>query len=130
MRNRAWLAAATLIAVLLGTAVIAAADASPSVPIGSPTAAGQPSTRAHLGAVEGLEAWVNVRVIQELVHHTTGVIAAVVLFWAASFVMQRLMHDGPIKRCVLLLDELVLLCLFVYFAYELFVYLLAEVHLG
>jgi hypothetical protein len=33
------------------------------------------------------------------------------------------MYDGSFKRCVLLVDEFALLCLFVYFAYELFLYL-------
>jgi hypothetical protein len=73
--------------------------------------------------IEGLEAWIDVRVIQKLAHHTSGVIAAVVLFSLVGFVVQRLMHDTWVKRCVLLIDELVLLGLFVYFAYQLFIFL-------
>jgi hypothetical protein len=51
------------------------------------------------------------------------VVAAVVLFWFVGFIVQHLLHDSLIKRCVLLVDEFVLLCLFVYFAYELIVFL-------
>jgi hypothetical protein len=47
----------------------------------------------------------------------------VALFWLVGFVTQRLMPDGTMRRCVLLVDEFVLLCLFIYFAYELFTYL-------
>ena len=71
----------------------------------------------------GIEAWINIRIIQRLVHHTTGVIAAVLLFALVGFVVQRLLHDSILKRAVLIFDELVLLCLLVYFAYELFIYL-------
>ncbi len=71
----------------------------------------------------GLGDWINVKAIQALTHHTSAVVAAVVLFWLVGFVTQRLMHDGTMRRCVLLVDEFVLLCLFIYFAYELFTYL-------
>ena len=82
-----------------------------------------PSSPGHAPAAEGLEAWINIRVIQKLAHHTSAVIAAVVLFWFVGFIVQRLLHDSVIKRCVLLVDEFVLLCLFVYFAYELIIFL-------
>ena len=82
-----------------------------------------PSPQGHGSSPEGLEAWINLRIIQRLAHHTSGVVAAVVLFWFVGFIVQHLMHDGPIKRCVLIFDEFVLACLFVYFAYELFLYL-------
>ena len=67
--------------------------------------------------------WINVKAIQALTHHTSAVVAAVVLFWLVGFVAQRLMQEGTMRRCVLLVDEFVLLCLFIYFAYELFTYL-------
>ena len=82
-----------------------------------------PTPLGHPPPAEGLEAWINLRVIQRLTHHTSAVITAVVLFWLVGFIVQRLMHDTWIKRCVLLFDELVLLCLFVYFAYELIIFL-------
>ena len=114
------------IAVLLGAIRFAAANDASVLPTASPATADQSPVAVHQGELEGLEAWVNVRVIQKLVHHTTGVIAAVVLFWLAGFLIQRLLHDSIVKRLVIWLDEFVLLGLFVYFAYELFVYLLAE----
>ena len=67
--------------------------------------------------------WINLKALQALTHHTSAVVAAVVLFWLVGFVTQRLMQDGTMRRCVLLVDEFVLLCLFIYFAYELFTYL-------
>jgi hypothetical protein len=73
--------------------------------------------------VAGIEAWINVSIIQKLTHHTSSVIAAVALFTLVGYVVQRLMHDSLLKRAVLIFDEFVLLCLLVYFAYELFLYL-------
>ncbi len=64
--------------------------------------------------------WIHLEAIQALVHHTTAVVAAVLMFALVGFVVQRLLHEGPIKRAVLWIDELALLCLFAYFAYELF----------
>ena len=87
------------------------------------TAVTSPTPLGHPPAADGLEAWINLRVIQKLTHHTSAVIAAVALFWLVGFVVQRLMHDSVMKRCVLLVDEFVLLCLFIYFAYELIIFL-------
>jgi hypothetical protein len=67
--------------------------------------------------------WLNLEAIKVLTQHTSAVIVAVVLFWLVGFVVQRLLREGLIRHCVLLLDEFVLLCLFVYFAYELMTYL-------
>jgi uncharacterized membrane protein len=69
-----------------------------------------------------LNDWVNLRAIQALTHHTSAVVVAVVLFWLVGFVVQRLMPEGPFRRSVLLVDEFVLLCLFVYFAYQLLIF--------
>jgi uncharacterized membrane protein len=71
----------------------------------------------------GVSGWINLDAIKLLTHHTSAIIAAVVLFWLVGFVVQRLLPEGLIRRCVLLLDEFVLLCLFIYFAYELITYL-------
>ncbi|HTW89588.1 MAG TPA: hypothetical protein VMD75_16445 [Candidatus Binataceae bacterium] len=67
--------------------------------------------------------WINLTAIKLLIHHTSAVIVAVVMFWLVGFVVQRLLPEGLIRHCVLLLDEFVLLCLFIYFAYELLTYL-------
>jgi hypothetical protein len=74
-------------------------------------------------ATHSIENWVNIKALQLLTHHTSAVLAAVVLFWFVGFIVQHLLHDGLLKRCVLVVDEFVLLCLFVYFAYELFIFL-------
>jgi hypothetical protein len=78
------------------------------------------SLPTSLGAIEN---WINVDVIQKLAHHTSTVIAALVVFWLVGFMVRRLMEDGIFKHAVLWIDEFVLLILFVYFAYELFIYL-------
>jgi len=89
----------------------------------SGAAVNSPTPLGHPPPAEGLEAWINLRVIQKLTHHTSAVIAAVVLFWFVGFIVQHLLHDSVIKRCVLMVDEFVLLCLFVYFAYQLIIFL-------
>ena len=82
-----------------------------------------PTANGGGSAIGGIEQWINVNAIQVLAHHTSAVVAAVVMFWLVGFMVQRLMHDTVLRRCVLLVDEFVLLCLFVYFAYELFLFL-------
>ena len=71
-------------------------------------------------AHEGLAEWINLEELKLLTHHTSAVIASVVLFWLVGLIVRKLAHDGLVKRLVLLLDEVVLLCIFAYFAYELF----------
>ncbi len=68
----------------------------------------------------GLAGWIHIEAIQALVHHTSAIVTAVLLFAVVSFLTRRVMHEGIIKRAVLLVDELALLGLFIYFAYELF----------
>jgi threonine/homoserine/homoserine lactone efflux protein len=67
----------------------------------------------------GIPAWINFEVIRLITHHTSTVVAAVVLFWFVGWLVRRMLDDGIMKRAVLFLDELVLLCIFAYFAYEL-----------
>jgi hypothetical protein len=78
---------------------------------------------ASPSSAQGLGAWLNLEAIQILTHHTSAVVTAVVLFWLVGFVVQRLLHETIFKKIVLWLDEFVLVCLFIYFAYELFIYL-------
>jgi uncharacterized membrane protein len=77
---------------------------------------------AH-SAPPGVAGWINLEVIQLLTHHTSSVVVAVVLFWLVGLVIRRMLHDSIMKRAVLLLDEVVLLCIFAYFAYELLFFL-------
>jgi len=67
----------------------------------------------------GIAGWINLEAIRLLSHHTSAVVAAVVLFWFVGWLIRRMLHDSLMKRAVLLLDEMVLLCIFAYFAYEL-----------
>jgi uncharacterized membrane protein len=77
---------------------------------------------AH-SAPPGVAGWINLEVIQLLTYHTSSVVVAVVLFWLVGVVIRRMLHDSIMKRAVLLLDEVVLLCIFAYFAYELLFFL-------
>jgi uncharacterized membrane protein YGL010W len=67
----------------------------------------------------GVSQWLNLEALQLLSHHASAIVAAVVLFWLVGWLIRRMLHDSFMKRAVLLLDELVLLCIFVFFAYEL-----------
>jgi len=67
----------------------------------------------------GIVGWINLEAIRLLSHHASAVVVAVVLFWLVGWLVRRMLHDSIMKRAVLLLDELVLLCIFAYFAYEL-----------
>lgn len=70
-------------------------------------------------APAGFTAWINFEAIQLLSHHASAVVTAVVLFWFVGWLIRRMLHDSMMKRAVLLIDEVVLLVIFVYFAYEL-----------
>jgi hypothetical protein len=50
--------------------------------------------------------WIHLEAIQLLVYHATGVIAALLLSALVGFVIQRLMREGPIKRLIILIDEI------------------------
>jgi heme A synthase len=67
----------------------------------------------------GIAGWINVEAIRLLSHHTSAVVVAVLLFWLVGWLIRRMLEDSIMKRAVLLLDEVVLLCIFAYFAYEL-----------
>jgi hypothetical protein len=71
----------------------------------------------------GITHWINFEAIQLLSHHTSAVVAAIFMFWFVGWLIRRMLDDSIMKRVVLLLDELVLLCIFVYFAYELLFFL-------
>ncbi len=83
-----------------------------------------PTPAGHVPPPQGIEAWINLRVIQKLTHHTSAVVAAVGMFSLVGFIVQRLLHDSFFKRFFLIFDEVVLLGLFAYLAYDLFVSLI------
>jgi len=70
--------------------------------------------------MENLEQWLDLEAIKLLTHHTSAVVTAVLLTALVGFLVQRLLHDGFAKKCILWLDELLIVGLFVWFAYELF----------
>jgi hypothetical protein len=76
----------------------------------------------------GISSWLNVEAIRLLTHHTSAVIAAIVMFWFVGWLIRKLLYDSVLKRAVLLLDEVVLLCIFAYFAYELLFLLYLRQH--
>ncbi len=78
------------------------------------------SPAAGLSGSVGLAGWIHLEAVRALVHHTSAVVAAVVLFALVGFLTERLMHDGPIKHAVRWVDEIALFGLFIYFVYELF----------
>lgn len=78
----------------------------------------------------GIEKWVNIEILQKLVHHTSAVIAALVMFWFVGFLLRKLLHEGFLKRAVLLLDEFVLFALFAFLAWEILAGLIRRVLQG
>jgi multisubunit Na+/H+ antiporter MnhE subunit len=79
----------------------------------------RPVTLSGAGQASSWSDWVHVNAIQALFHHTSAVIAALIVSAVLGYLVQRLLHDGPVKRAILMLDELMVFCLFLYFAYEL-----------
>ena len=70
--------------------------------------------------MEKLEHWLDLEAIKLLTHHTSAVVTAVLLTALVGFLVQKLLHDGFAKKCILWLDEFLIVGLFVWFAYELF----------
>ena len=70
--------------------------------------------------MEKLAHWFDLEAIKLLTHHTSAVVTALVLTALVGFLVQRLLHDGFAKKCILLIDELLIVGLFVWFAYQLF----------
>ena len=70
--------------------------------------------------MDHLAHWIDLETIRLLTHHGSAVIAAVLFTALVSFVVQRSLHDSFAKNLILLMDELVLLGLFLWFAYQLF----------
>lgn len=70
--------------------------------------------------MENLADWLDLESIKLLTHHTSAVVTAVLLTALVGYLVQRLLHDGFAKKCILWIDELLIVGLFVWFAYELF----------
>jgi len=78
------------------------------------------SQRATVAGGNAVSDWIHIEAIQALVHHTSAVLVAVLLFGFAGLIVRRLLDEGPLKRLIVIIDEVVLLLLLLFFAYELF----------
>jgi uncharacterized membrane protein YGL010W len=74
---------------------------------------------AQFAPPTGVAHWLNTEAIQLIAHHTSAVIAAILLFSLVGWLVRKLLHDSFMKRLVLILDEVILFCILAYFAYEL-----------
>ena len=70
-----------------------------------------------------IENWINFEAIQLLVHHASSVVAAIVIFAVVARLAIWLLPHGLVRKVVVIIDDVVLIGLVLYFAYEMFVYL-------
>lgn len=70
-----------------------------------------------------IEQWVNFDAIQLLVHHASAVVAAIVIFAFVARLAIWLLPHGVVRKIVVVIDDVVLIGLLLYFGYEMFVYL-------
>jgi len=66
--------------------------------------------------------WVHLEAIQALVYHATAVVATLLLTAVTGFAIQRLMKRGPVKRIVVLIDQIAAALLILFFMAELALY--------
>ena len=74
--------------------------------------------------------WIHLEAIQALVHHATAVATAIFLFALTARLISYLIPDGPAKRLVLIVDDIILLAVFALAGYRLLTYLLERPHLA
>ena len=70
-----------------------------------------------------IEHWINLQAIQLLVHHASSVVAAIVIFALVARLAIWLLPHGLVRKIVVVIDDVVLIGLLLYFGYEMFVYL-------
>jgi hypothetical protein len=58
-----------------------------------------------------------------LVHHASAVVAAIVIFALVARLAIWLLPHGLVRKVVVIIDDVVLIGLLLYFGYEMFVYL-------
>jgi len=73
-----------------------------------------------VGNIEHVERWIDVETVKLLTHHTSAVLSAVLLTALVAYLVQKILHDGFAKQAILLIDEVLIIGLFLYFAYKLF----------
>ncbi len=64
--------------------------------------------------------WIDLEAIKLLTHHASAVVTAVALTAIVAYLVRRLLHDGFAKKCILWIDEVMIVGLFLWFAYKLF----------
>jgi hypothetical protein len=62
---------------------------------------------------------VHLQAIQALVFHATAVLTTLLLTAVTGFMIQRVVHEGPIKRIVILIDQIAAALLILFFVAEL-----------
>jgi hypothetical protein len=70
-----------------------------------------------------IERWINVEAIRLLVHHASAVVAAIVIFAGVARIAIWLLPHGPVRRIVVIIDDIVLIALVAWFGYEMLEYL-------
>jgi hypothetical protein len=70
-----------------------------------------------------IEEWINFDAIQLLIHHASAVVAAIVIFALVARLAIWLLPHGLVRKIVVVIDDVVLIGLLVYFGWEMFVYL-------
>ena len=70
-----------------------------------------------------IEQWINFDAIQLLVHHASSVVAAIVIFALVARLAIWLLPHGLVRKIVVVIDDVVLIGLLMYFGWEMFVYL-------
>jgi hypothetical protein len=70
-----------------------------------------------------IEQWINFDAIQLLIHHASAVVAAIVIFALVARLAIWLLPHGLVRKIVVIIDDIVLIGLLLYFGWEMFVYL-------
>jgi hypothetical protein len=70
-----------------------------------------------------IEQWINFDAIQLLIHHASAVVAAIVIFALVARLAIWLLPHGLVRKIVVVIDDVVLIGLLLYFGWEMFVYL-------
>ena len=71
----------------------------------------------------GIEQWINFEAIQLLVHHASAVVAAIVIFALVARLAIWLLPHGLVRQIVVIIDDVVLITLLLYFGWEMLIYL-------
>jgi len=81
-------------------------------------AAGNPT-----GDLWAIERWINLEAAQLLVHHASAVVAAIVIFALVARLAIWMLPHGLVREVVVIIDDIVLIGLLIYFGWDMFVYL-------